>query len=130
MNIERLDPEGLPPTNGYSHVVTAPAGARLVFVSGQVGLDARGELPGDGGIEAQVRQAFANLEAALRSVGSSTDRILKIGLYLTDAAHLPALRRVRNEIIDLENPPASTLLLVSGLFRPDLLVEVEATALA
>ena len=69
-----LSPDTLPAPFGYSHVVDAPA-SRIVYVSGQVPLDTEGQLVGEGDFEAQVRQVFANLTAALVSSTSSTSTI-------------------------------------------------------
>jgi reactive intermediate/imine deaminase len=121
-------PDGSPPVNGYSHAVRF-SGA-LVAVSGQVPLDATGAVVGAGDAEAQVRQVFANLATALNAAGSGLDRVVKLGVYLTDLADLPAFRAVRDELFDPAAPPASTLVQVSALVHPDFRVEIEALATA
>jgi reactive intermediate/imine deaminase len=122
-----LNPDDLPPPNGYSHVVDVVA-ARVVYVSGQVPLDAGGGFVGAGNFEVQARQCFANVGRALTAAGLGFEHVVKLGLFVTDIAHLTTLRRVRDEFIDDERPPASTLVQVAALFRADVLVEVEAVA--
>jgi reactive intermediate/imine deaminase len=122
-----LSPPGLPMPNGYSHVVVAPAG-RIVHVSGQVPLDADGELVGAGDVAAQTSQVFENLTTALEAAGASWANVVKLGIFLRDVGAIAAVRSVRDEYVDLERPPASTLVEVSSLFRDDVLVEVDAIA--
>ncbi|GAA4260656.1 RidA family protein [Dactylosporangium darangshiense] len=121
-------PDGSPPVNGYSHAVRFSG--ELVAVSGQVPLDATGAVVGAGDAEAQVRQVFANLATALNAAGSGLDRVVKLGVYLTDLADLPAFRAVRDELFDPAAPPASTLVQVSALVHPAFRVEIEALATA
>jgi reactive intermediate/imine deaminase len=124
-----LSPDSLAPPFGYSHVVDARPG-RLVYVSGQVPLDREGQLVGPGDFEAQARQVFANLSAALDAAGAKWSDVVKVTYFLRDVSNVVQLRAIRNEYIDTEHPPASTLVEVSGLFRDDVLVEIEAIAVA
>ena len=119
-------PDGMPPVNGYSHAVAFQG--RLVAVSGQVPLDADGQLVGRGDPEAQARQVFANLEAALAAAGASMDHVVKLTVFLTDMADLAAFRKARDEFIRADTPPASSLVQVSGLVSPEFRIEVEALA--
>ena len=119
-------PDGMPPVNGYSHAVAFQG--RLVVVSGQVPLDADGRLVGRGDPEAQARQVFANLEAALAAAGATMDHVVKLTVFLTDMADLAAFRKARDEFIRADTPPASSLVRVSGLVNPEFRIEVEALA--
>jgi len=121
-------PEGVAPGPGYSHVVTGTG--RLVAVSGQVATGEDGQPVGPGDPSAQARQVFENLRRCLAAAGLSFAEVIKLTYYLTDMAHLPAVRTVRNEFIDTANPPASTAVQVVALARPEFLLEVEAFALA
>jgi reactive intermediate/imine deaminase len=112
---------------GYTHVVEVTAG-RPVYISGQIALDAAGELVGPGDVGAQAQQVFENLRAALGSVGAGFDQVVKLTVYLVDATQMPAVREVRNRYVDTARPPASTAVEVRRLVRDDLLVEVEAVA--
>jgi reactive intermediate/imine deaminase len=122
-----IRPQGLPPTNGYSHVVTFNG---LVVVSGQVPLDADGNLVGPDNAEVQVRQVFDNLRAALAAADAGLDDVVKLTIFLTDLDDLEVVRRVRDEYFDTESPPASSLVRVAGLVNPAFRVEIEALAAA
>lgn len=125
-DLSRPQPEGVAPGNGYSHVVTGPG--RWVAISGQVALDADGEIVGVGDPLAQARQVFGNLERCLAAAGATFADVMKLNFFVTDIAILPAVRTARDEHIDTANPPASTAVQVVALFKPELLLEVEAYA--
>lgn len=122
-----VNPETLPNAPGYSQVVEA-RGGRTVYISGQVALDAEGRLIGGEDFEAQARQVFANLGRALDAVGLGFPHLVKITIFLTDVAHLATLRRVRDEVVNPASPPASTLVQVAALARPEWLCEIDAVA--
>lgn len=117
---------GEPAANGYSHVAVVAAGSRLIHTSGQVAIDADGKVPD--GLEAQTRLVFQNLEAVLASAGAGWGDVVKLTYFVTEVDELPVVRRVRDEFVDVTRPPASSLVRVAGLFRPGLLIEVEAVA--
>ena len=127
MDRRHLSPDTLPPPFGYSQVVDAPA-SRVVYVSGQVPLDAAGELVGEGDFAAQVRQVFENLTAALAVADASWDDVVKLDYFVRDVSQVASLRAIRDEYVNTERPPASTLVEVSRLFRDEVLVEIEAVA--
>jgi reactive intermediate/imine deaminase len=118
-------PDGMPPVNGYSHAVAFQG--RLVVVSGQVPLDGDGRLVGSDA-ETQARQVFRNLEAALAAAGATMGHVVKLTVFLTDMTDLAAFRKVRDEFIRTDEPPASSLVRVSGLVNPEFRIEVEALA--
>ncbi|MFI9720395.1 RidA family protein [Streptomyces sp. NPDC052396] len=120
-------PEGVAPGNGYSQVVHGTG--RLVAVSGQVALDEQGALVGEGDPAAQARQVFENLRRCLAAAGADFGNVVKLTYFVTDVAHLPAIRAARDAYIDTAYPPASSAVQVAALFRPELLLEVEALAL-
>ena len=127
MDRRHLSPDTLPPPFGYSQVVDAPA-SRVVYVSGQVPLDAAGELVGEGDFAAQVRQVFENLTAALAAADATWDDVVKLNYFVRDIGEVASLRAIRDEYVSTERPPASTLVEVSRLFRDEVLVEIEAVA--
>ncbi len=112
---------------GYSHVVEVKGG-RTLYVAGQLALDKDGNLVGRGDFRAQFKQVFENLKARLEEGGASFKDVVKLNYYLTDASDLQALRETRNNYINTENPPASTLVVVKQLVREEYLIEVEAVA--
>ena len=123
-----LNPPSLPPSRGYTQVVDVPPGPRLVYLSGQVPLDSTGALRGGSDFRSQAKQVFENLRSGLAAVGADFDDVVKLNFYVMDVRNLPALREVRDRYVNVAAPPASTLVQVSGLFREDVLLEVEAIA--
>ena len=122
-----LSPATLPPPFGYSHIVDSPAD-RIIFISGQVPLDSEGQLVGDDDFGVQVRQVFDNLTGALAAADASWADVVKLNYYLVDVGQIAAVRATRDEYVDTEHPPASTLVGVSRLFREDVLIEIDAVA--
>ncbi|MEV1205103.1 RidA family protein [Microbispora rosea] len=127
-SFELSSPSTLPATNGYSHVAVVPPGSRLVWTSGQVPIAADGTAAPAGDWEAQTRLAMRNVGAALEAGGATWKDVFKLTIYVVDTSALPVVRRVRDEFVDVDRPPASSLVRVAGLFRPDLLIEIEAVA--
>jgi enamine deaminase RidA (YjgF/YER057c/UK114 family) len=99
-----------------------------VVVAGQVALDPAGNIVGIGDFAAQATQVFENVSAALTAAGSSLAQLVKLTTFFTDMTHVPAFRSVRDRFLDPAHLPASTLVEVSQLFRPEFLIEVEAIA--
>lgn len=126
-SVQFVNPPTLPPAPGYTQVVISPAG-RAVYISGQVALDASGAIVGTGDFQAQARQVFENLKAALAAGGASFADVVKITIFVLDMANLPALREIRDEYVNTERPPASTAVQVSRLAREEFLLEIEAVA--
>jgi enamine deaminase RidA (YjgF/YER057c/UK114 family) len=125
--LRHINPPSLAKPTGYTHVVVAPDG-RTVYIAGQVALDSTGELVGSRDFTRQAEQVIQNLQRALASVGGTLDDVAKTTTFITDLKHLPALRDVRSRYLNPKRPPASTLLVVSSLARPEFLIEVEAIA--
>ena len=126
MTKQFINPDSLSRPTGYTHVVKA---GNLVFIAGQVGVDRNGSVAG-GDVLAQARQVLANLDAAIKAAGGSKKDIMSITMYVVDTVsrdQMPALRAMRGEFFG-DRPPASTLVFVSGLARPELLIEIEARA--
>lgn len=127
MSARSLNPSGLPkPAGPYVHVTTSPPG-ELVFVAGQIALDADGTVVGVGDVEAQTRQVMENLGVALAAVGATFGDVRKINSYLVDFDDYPKVAPIRAEYLS-EPYPASTMVEVSRLLFPELLIEVEAIA--
>jgi enamine deaminase RidA (YjgF/YER057c/UK114 family) len=127
---EFLSPKTLIPPAGYSHIAKVNRGT-IVYLSGQVPSDASGKLIGEGNFEAQVEQVFRNLKIAVEAAGGTMADIVKLNIYLVaevDQAAVPKLRAIRDRYVNVETPPASTLVVVSRLARPGWLIEIEAVA--
>jgi len=127
---EFISPKTLIPPAGYSHIAKVNRGT-IVYLAGQVSSDASGRLIGEGNFEAQVEQVFRNLKIAVEAAEGTMADIVKLNIYLVaavDQAEVPKLRAIRNRYVNVENPPASTLVVVSRLARPGWLIEIEAVA--
>ncbi|MFD7977160.1 RidA family protein [Streptomyces sp. NPDC059071] len=120
-------PDGLAPSPQYSHVVWGTG--RFVAVSGQIALDTEGAVVGAGDAAAQARQVFANLGRCLAAAGADFGDVVKLTYFVTDMAHLPAVRAARDAAFGTLPLPASSAVQVTALVRPELLLEIEAFAL-
>jgi 2-iminobutanoate/2-iminopropanoate deaminase len=118
-------PEAKPIAN--YRMATRMEGGRLVYISGQVAWDAAGNIVGKGDVAAQARQVFQNLRQVLQAAGGDMQDVMKITTYITKLDDFPAVAQVRSEVFQGELP-ASTLIVVQGLFHPDFLIEVEGVA--
>ncbi len=126
-HLQFLSPATLPSIPGFSQVVRVTAG-EIVYVSGQVALDASGSLVGRGDFRAQAQQVFENLKAALTAAGTDFSHVVKLNTYVLDRSNLPEFTQVRDQYVNTSAPPASTFVEVRGLAREDFLLEVEAVA--
>ncbi|MEU7038268.1 RidA family protein [Streptomyces sp. NPDC046237] len=132
MSVTLVNPEGLPKPEVYRQLSVA-TGSKLVFLAGQVARDADGRPVGQGDFAAQAEQCYLNVATALAGIGGSFDDVAKLTIYVVDWSpeKVPLLgegvgRAAAKLGIDPVKP--ITLLGVAALGEPDLLVEVEATA--
>jgi len=124
-----LNPEGLSKPIGYTQVVVAQAG-KLVYVSGQVPLNASGEVVGKNDLRAQVTQVMDNLKTALAAAGATMKDLIKVNYYIVNLKpdQVPVIREVRSKYFSAEHPPAGTLIGVTALVREEYMIEIEAVA--
>ena len=132
MAVSLHDPDDLGrPLGAYSHVAAA-TGTRTIYIAGQVGVNRDGALVGEGDVAAQTRQAYENLGVALASAGAAWADVAKLTTFLVSEDLVEDFARARAEAFRELYPgdafPPSTLLIVRGLVRPELLVEIEAVA--
>jgi enamine deaminase RidA (YjgF/YER057c/UK114 family) len=127
MPIRRTNPPTLSAPTGYTHVVEVPAGARAVYIAGQVAFDRARQVVGVGDMAAQTEQVFRNLQAALAAAGATFADVVKMTTYVTDMGQAPVVRAARARYFG-ETLPASTLVGVTALAHPDLMVEIEVIA--
>ncbi|MFI6518192.1 RidA family protein [Spirillospora sp. NPDC050679] len=132
MAVTLVNPDGLPKPDAYRQMSIA-GGSKLVFLAGQVARDADGGRVGEGDLAAQVEQCYLNIGTALAAAGASFDDVAKLTVYVVDWTpdKMPLLgegvgRAAARLGVDPVKP--ITLLGVAALGEPDLLVEVEATA--
>jgi enamine deaminase RidA (YjgF/YER057c/UK114 family) len=127
---EFMNPKSLMAPAGYSHIAKA-SGGTTIYIAGQVGADASGKLIGEGNVEAQAEQVFKNLKIAMEAAGGTMADIVKLNIYLVAEvapSEVPKLRAIRDRYVNVQSPPASTLVTVVRLARPGWLVEIEAVA--
>ena len=129
MKTNFLSPATLSKPTGYSHVAVAAAG-KQIHVAGQVALNAAGEVVGKGDVGAQAEQVYANLTAALAAAGASLRDVFKLVTYVVNLTpeKAAAIRAVRLKHLGDGPYPASTMVGVTALVTPDLLVEIEVIA--
>ena len=124
-------PQAPQPIGAYSQAIRIKAG-ELVFVAGQVGLDADGDMVGRGDVAAQTRQVFHNIGQILASVGASFGNVVEFTTYVVGRESVQGFIEARTDIFptifpDADYPP-NTLLIIDGLVREEFLVEVKAVA--
>lgn len=125
-DIQRINPKGMTQPTAYTHVVRHDD---LLFLSGQVSTDAKGNVIGQGDMGTQVRQVLENMKTVLASQGADFGNVVKITIYTTDIDAYLKTGDIRREYWT-SGAPASTLVQVERLARPSFLVEIEATAVA
>jgi enamine deaminase RidA (YjgF/YER057c/UK114 family) len=130
--VERVNPPSAGPIWGmYSHVSIVEAGARIAYIAGQVAVDKAGAIVGAGDLGAQVPAVFANLGGILGDLGAGFDDVIELRTYVVGrenlAAWFEARARVYAQIYPAGRYPPNTLVVVAGLNRPELRLEVSAT---
>ena len=123
MGFEVVETPDLPVPGQFSQVVKK---GQFVFISGQTAAVAA--KAGNLDPEDQAREIFGYLQKAIESAGGKMSDICKINLYLTDGSQIPAILELRPQYFD-QPYPAATLVMVNGLFRRELVMEIEATAI-
>lgn len=132
MAITLIDPKGMPRVDVQRQVSIA-TGSKLVFIAGQVAWDANGCTVGEGDLAAQLEYCYLKIGTALAEVGGSFDDVAKLTIYVVDWTPdkypmvLEGIARASAKLGVTPVPPLS-LLGISAGFTPDLMVEVEATA--
>ena len=127
-----LNPPAAPqPLGAYSLAVEVSAG-RLLFVAGQVALDSGGNLVGAEDAAAQTRQVFHNIGQVLSGAGASFSNVVEFTTYVVGRSSIQPFIQARTQVFPEIFPngdyPPNTLLVVDGLVREDLLIEVKAVA--
>ncbi len=124
---ELINPPELHPAPGFSHITIAE-GTRLIMFAGQVALDAEFNLVGGDDLGAQTAAAMRNIETAINAVGIGWDDIVRRTIYTTRPTEHEAITAAIDEVTGGAGHPAQTILGVTGLAVPGLLIEIEVTA--
>ncbi len=132
LNKTLTNPKGVhPPVGRYSHVARVKA-TEMLYLAGQVAVDENGVLVGEGDAQAQTSQAYRNIGALLESEGASFDNVVQLTTYVVGREsvqpYLDGRTDVFAEIYPNGDYPPNTLLVIDGLVRPEMLVEVTAVA--
>ena len=114
-----------PPFGDYDHGVELPAGARLLSIAGQVGVKPDGSVPES--VEAQCELVFRNIAAILGAAGMTMRDLVRMTSYITRPEYYPAYQQVKRRMIGAARP-SSTLVVVSGLAKPEWKIEIESWA--
>ena len=129
-NVQLVNPPALAVPKGYSHAAIIDMGnCKMIIMAGQVAFDQSGNLVGKGDMAKQTEQVFRNIRSIVESAGRNMHHVVKLNYFVKDVSQVQAIRNVRDTFIDTKTPPASTLVEVSKLFRDDVLIEIEATAI-
>ncbi|MFJ8455703.1 RidA family protein [Bacillus paramycoides] len=125
-----INPENMPATFGYSHIVEVNNAKRTIYISGQVAINTDGHIVGLGDLATQTRQVFENIKIALKTSELNFNDVVKLTFFLTDISQMALVRDIRDQYINTNNPPASSALEVNKLIHDELLIEIEAIAVA
>ncbi|HET9550333.1 MAG TPA: RidA family protein [Candidatus Binatia bacterium] len=122
-----LNPEGLPvPRGSYSLVNIAQPG-RMVFIAGQTASDTTGNVVGVGDARAQTRFVLGKIQRAVEAAGGTMNDVVAMSVFTTDVRYHRDINETRREFL-AGNFPTSTMVQVVALARPELLLEINATA--
>jgi enamine deaminase RidA (YjgF/YER057c/UK114 family) len=131
MDMKALNPWTWQDAFHFAHAVDVRGAQRLVFCAGQTSVDSDGMVLHPGDMAAQLDRVFDNLETVLTQAGLTMANVVRLNYYVTDMDAFAAARaRVDARLASLAVKPSGCLLGVTRLSRPDLLVEIEATAVA
>lgn len=111
-------------TVGYSRAVRV---GNHIYVAGTAPVDDEGRVPDLGDPYRQARRCLEIITAALREAGAGPEHVVRTRMYVTDASYWPEVGRAHGEFFG-DAAPATTLVVVSGLIDPAILVEIEADA--
>lgn len=128
--LKLVNPGSVSTPKGYSHTAQIDLGnATMLLIAGQVPLDREGNLVGKDDMARQTEQVFINIKNIIEEAGGNMNHLAKINIFIRDLNKIQLARDVRDKFVNTKTPPASTLVEVSKLYREDVLIEIEATAI-
>jgi 2-iminobutanoate/2-iminopropanoate deaminase len=125
-----VNPSSVATPKGYSQTAQIDLGnSTMLLIAGQVPLDKQGNLVGKDDFTKQTEQVFTNIKNIIEEAGGNINHLAKITIFIRDVNKIQVVRDVRDKFINTTTPPASTLVEVSKLYRDDVMIEIEATAI-
>jgi enamine deaminase RidA (YjgF/YER057c/UK114 family) len=127
--VQHINPDTLSKNPAFTNVVVVSGAARTIYIGGQDAVDASGNIVGIGDIGAQTEQVLKNIQAALTAAGAGLEHVIKWNLYVVQGQPLqPGFEAAMRAWGGRPNPPVITMAFVSGLARPEFLLEMDAIA--
>ncbi len=127
--LKLVNPSSVASPKGYSQVAQIDLGnATMLLIAGQVPLDKQGNLVGKDDFARQTEQVFINIKNIIEEAGGNMNHLAKLSYFIKDVSKIQLVRDVRDKFVNTKTPPTSTLIEVSKLYRDDVLIEIEATA--
>jgi enamine deaminase RidA (YjgF/YER057c/UK114 family) len=128
--VQHINPDDLSKNSAFTNVIVASGQMKTVYIGGQDAIDASGIIIGKGDIKQQTEQVLKNLQSALKAGGADVEHVIKWNIYVVQGQPIqPAFEVFQRVWGRRPNPPAITMVFVSGLANPDFLVEMDAIAL-
>lgn len=123
-----MNPEGVRKPIGYTHVVSVEGPGKILYVSGQVARNQKGDIVGVGDLEAQTRQVYENISLILKKMGATFSDVVKQNIYTTKLDQINVIKKVREEYFPHDHRPANTTIGVEGLVEKEYMIEIEIVA--
>ena len=127
--VQHINPEGLSKNPAFTQVVLVTGPAKTIYVGGQDAVDGSGNIVGEGDVGLQTEQVLKNIQTALAAAGADLEDVVKWNVYVVAVQPIQPAREAFMKVWGRRpNPPAITMAFVSGLARPEYLVEIDAVA--
>lgn len=126
MSRQLINPPGLHPAPGFSHITVAEPG-RVAYIAGQVALGPDFSLVGGDDLGAQTEAAMRNIEVALKAVNASWSDVVRRTIYTLAPTEYEVITAAIEKVQGSKDHPAQTIIGVTGLAVPGLLIEIEVT---
>lgn len=126
--IVHVNPDGLMKSSSFSQVVTTRGSGTTIYIGGQNSINSNGKVIGKGDIHAQTAQVMYNIQTALIACGASFDHVVKLTIYIVEGQDASTAFQASQQVVNFSFPPSITTLIVSGLGKPDYLIEIDAVA--
>jgi 2-iminobutanoate/2-iminopropanoate deaminase len=127
MSKTTMNPAGLPTPRGSYSLVNIAQPGRMVFIAGQTASEPSGSIVGVADVRAQTRYILEKIKQAVEAAGGTIDDVVAMSIFTTDVCYHRDINEVRREVLG-GNFPTSTMVQVVALARPELLLEINATA--